>query len=355
MANILALTRHTRQAASSRLRHFDLIPYLEDYGHTVSVQSLLDDKYLAGLYGEQPKASMAYISRKYIDRVRWLRSGDPNSVLWIEKELFPYLPFYAESLALKGFARSILDLDDAWFLRYERLNPRLGLKSMSQKYSKLLSSVDIVTVPNSFLAEAVLARGAKQVKIIPPFIDAERYSYTQRSNAPGKPPVIGWIGSPLNARKYLSPWVDLLNKIVAEKVADIVLIGAGDEVPHLNARRLDWSEETEVAQINEIDIGIMPIEDCEWDRCKSGYKLVQCMISGKPVIASAIGFNRVLVEHSVNGYLVENTTHAWETAIRRMAASRDIIQTMGVNARQSIIKRFSDRRVGLDILLDLVE
>ncbi len=49
-----------------------------------------------------------------------------------------------------------------------------------------------------------------------------------------------------------------------------------------------WSEETEVREILQFDIGIMPLPDGSFERGKCGYKLIQYMACGKPVVASQL-------------------------------------------------------------------
>ena len=50
-----------------------------------------------------------------------------------------------------------------------------------------------------------------------------------------------------------------------------------------------WSEHVEVADIQEFDVGIMPLPDELFERGKCGYRLIQYMVYGKPVVASPVG------------------------------------------------------------------
>ena len=86
--------------------------------------------------------------------------------------------------------------------------------------------------------------------------------------------------------------------------------------------------------------GIMPIPDTPYTRAKAGSKLFQYMAAGLPVVSSAAGVNRELVEQSQSGFLA-TTAHDWESAIRTRAADPEPRAELGANAR-SFIERIAD-------------
>jgi glycosyltransferase involved in cell wall biosynthesis len=75
-----------------------------------------------------------------------------------------------------------------------------------------------------------------------------------------------------------------------------------------------WTEEGEAAMISAFDVGVMPLSDSPWERGKCGYKLIQYMACGKPVIASPVGVNRDLVREGENGFLATDTA-SWTRAL----------------------------------------
>ena len=91
--------------------------------------------------------------------------------------------------------------------------------------------------------------------------------------------------------------------------ARLVLIGAGDQDPLLGIPKeiLPWSEDSEVAYIQSFDVGIMPLTDGPFERGKCGYKLVQYMACGLPVIASPVGVNSRIVEQGKTGFLASSS------------------------------------------------
>ncbi|MRR34164.1 glycosyltransferase, partial [bacterium] len=133
----------------------------------------------------------------------------------------------------------------------------------------------------------------------------------------------------------------------------MVVIGAGTAALHgFPVDTRPWSEETEVSGINSFDVGIMPLRDDPWERGKCGYKLIQYMACGRPVVASPVGVNRAIVDHGVNGFLA--SSH--EEWVRYLARLRDDPATrgvMGMAARRTVEAEFS-LRVAAPRLLELL-
>ena len=51
----------------------------------------------------------------------------------------------------------------------------------------------------------------------------------------------------------------------------------------------------EVRLFNTCDIGVYPLTDDDWSRGKCGFKAIQCMACGVPVVAAAVGVNREII------------------------------------------------------------
>lgn len=106
-----------------------------------------------------------------------------------------------------------------------------------------------------------------------------------------------------------------------------------------------WSEQTEAASIASFDIGIMPLVDEPFERGKCGYKLIQYMACGLPVVASPVGVNCQIVEHGVNGFLAE-TPAEWEDALRTLAADPGLRMRMGRAGRQKVEAQYAIQVAG---------
>ena len=87
---LLMLPRYEALGASSRLRMLQYIPALQAQGIKVDVASLLDDRYVTDLYAGT--VSTWNVLCAYLRRLRWLLSVNDYDAVWLEKELFPWLP-----------------------------------------------------------------------------------------------------------------------------------------------------------------------------------------------------------------------------------------------------------------------
>jgi glycosyltransferase involved in cell wall biosynthesis len=120
-----------------------------------------------------------------------------------------------------------------------------------------------------------------------------------------------------------------------------VLIGAGDiDLDGLPVEVRTWTAATEVADIQAIDVGMMPLPDNHWERGKCGYKLIQYMACGKPVVASPVGVNTEIVQDGVNGFLADDPT-AWVNALKKLQADQSLQQRMGAASRKIVEERYS--------------
>jgi len=103
---------------------------------------------------------------------------------------------------------------------------------------------------------------------------------------------------------------------------------------------LPWTEDTEVSLIQNMDIGVMPLPETPWTRGKCGYKLIQYMACGLPVVASPVGVNCEIVEHGVNGFLAE-TNEEWRSAVETLLSDADLRRRMGAAGRKKVEDSYS--------------
>jgi len=198
---ILVLTRYGGLGASSRVRFLQFLTALDKYGMSFSVQPFFDNEYVAELYkGERTRRGRVVAA--YLRRFRALSLKRRFDLIWLEKEALPWVPAAVELAAMRG-TPYVVDLDDAWFHRYDR-NPSAAVRRlMSRKIDAVMHHATAVVVGNEYLAERARHAQAKRIEVIPSVIDFERYAVLagNKNKHKQKPiVVIGWIGTPITVR-----------------------------------------------------------------------------------------------------------------------------------------------------------
>jgi glycosyltransferase involved in cell wall biosynthesis len=332
---VLALTRYGPLAASSRIRCYQYVPALRAQGVDVHVVRLLSDEYVRAFHAGGRRAQWRLL-RWYGERLRELLRARRYDVLWIAHEMFPGFPATAERILARSGPPYVVELDDALFHRYD-LNPSwLTRRFLGRKIDVVMARAGVVIAGNEYLAERARSAGARHVALLPSVVDLQRYVVLPEQAGPF---TIGWIGSPTTAT-YLGLIRTSLEQAY-HRGARLVAVGARRAVlPDLPFETHEWNESTEVSEIARFDVGVMPLGDGPWEQGKCGYKLIQYMACGRPVVASAVGANRHIVQHGETGFLAE-TEAEWTEALTRLAGDRALRERMGRAGRQDVERRYS--------------
>ncbi|WP_454764684.1 glycosyltransferase family 4 protein [Cupriavidus campinensis] len=338
---VLLLTRYGRLGASSRLRMLQFLPWFREAGLEGESQALLGDAMLACKYrsgGYQRGAMIA----AYGARIRSMVRRKHANLVWIEKEALPWFPATIERAMLRGVPY-VLDYDDALFHNYDL--HRLGVvrRMLGRRIDSIMAGAALVTAGNDYLAQRARDAGAKWVEVVPTVIDLDRYPVLPRTGHDDAVPRIVWIGSPTTAA-YLNALEAPLRRLAARHTFVLRVIGAEVSMTGVDVECVPWTEESEVASIADCDVGIMPLRDSPWERGKCGYKLIQYMACGLPVVASPIGVNEQIVRDGENGFLADNPD-AWENALETLLNDRTMCHVMGQAGRNRVEQEYSVQRV----------
>ena len=331
------LTRYSSLGASSRLRSFQYIPFLQKKGWIVHVAPFFSDSYLSAIYNH--KSRWWHILKAYINRFNLLFKMGSFDLVWVEKEIFPFMPALVECFLHYKNRPFIVDYDDAIFHRYDN-NKSIIIKSFfSKKIDVVMRNATNVIVGNKYLADRSLFAGAVHVEKIPTVVDLSKYSKSVSNS--GDSVNIGWIGTPVTS-KYLYDIIPALESI--KKMFNVKILAVGFDKSKIHNDSLieliPWSEETEVQSIQMFDIGIMPLPDDPFERGKCGYKLIQYMACRLPVVASPVGVNKEIVVQGENGFLAR-TIADWENALTSLIRDKQLRQEMGENGFKCVDNKFS--------------
>jgi glycosyltransferase involved in cell wall biosynthesis len=152
---------------------------------------------------------------------------------------------------------------------------------------------------------------------------------------------LGWIGTNGNLPE-LERIVPALDELADRVPLRLLVIsgrdlGVGANFPVENRR---WSLGTQISDLLEVDVGLMPLGDTRVDRGKCGFKLIQYMGLGIVSVASAVTTNREIVTDGVDGFLVE-PGDSWLEALERAVDRRRDFPGIGSAARSTIQGAYS--------------
>lgn len=344
---VLALTKYGRLGASSRLRFLQFVSGLEQSGLQVTVQPLISDamlktRYVHGTYGA------GALVHAYAGRCQAMMCRHDFDLVWIEKEALPWVPLWLERALLKGVPY-VLDYDDAVFHNYDQ-NSRSWVRWLyGERLDRLMEGAALVVVGNNYLAAHAREAGASRVEVTPTSIDLDHYPI--RPVAPPLPrlkeilPRIVWVGSPTTAR-YLELLREPLQTLAVRHSFVLRLIGCDAvDIPGVQVEAMPWTEATEFDNISACDIGAMPLLDSPWEQGKCGYKLIQYMACGLPVVASNVGVNSEIVQPGKNGFLA-GTSAEWVNTLSELLDSHDLRYAMGRAGRASVESTYCIQKTG---------
>ncbi len=332
MLKLLILSRYDRRGASSRLRSLQYVPYFEAAGLEVTVASFFDGAYLDGVYGG--RAAGLDMLRYFARRLRQLCVHRADVVL-LEKEMLPWVPAFIECALLPRGIPLVVDYDDAVFHRYDAHRSPLVRAVLGDKIDRVMRYANVVLAGNPYLAARARKAGARQVELVPTVVDTEHYGTTRRPCTDGRLR-IGWIGTPETWLGFGNAYAGLLGEVVAAHKAVVRAVGAGPaETAPKNFEFLPWSEASEVELIQGMDIGIMPLAETPWARGKCGYKLIQYMACGVPVVASPVGVNVDIVTEGTHGFLARDDAE-WRKALATLLSDGALRARMGAAGRARV-------------------
>jgi len=168
---ILLLARYAALGASSRVRFYQYLPFLRANGIHLDVAPLFDDDYLRALYAGN-KPSLTSVARAYFSRLTALLRLAHYDLIWLETQLFPWLPARFENFLPRPY---VADYDDAVFHRYDQHSSRVVRAVLGKSIDSVMRHARIVIAGNDYLAARARQARAVQVEILPSVVDGLRY------------------------------------------------------------------------------------------------------------------------------------------------------------------------------------
>ena len=342
---VLALSPIPEEGAGCRFRIAQFIPYLTSVGIEVTLNSLFNAEFFDLVYKPghylRKTVTFAGLSVKRLDALRDVSRYD---AILLYREIFPIGPAVIERLLGSGGRPPIVfDFDDAIFLpSVSDANRLISALKQPGKVATIIRQSAHVVVGNEYLA-SYARRFSDAVTVIPTCVDTTKFvpSPPRDGAKASGDPVIGWIGSPTTAF-YVQRLTEVFQRVRARHPFVLRISGSGApiQVPGVVTENAPWSLGDEVRLFNTCDVGVYPLADDEWSKGKCGFKAIEFMACGVPVVASAVGVNREIIQDGVNGFLA-STDDEWVDKIGRLLVDRDLGRRLGAAGRRTVEDRYS--------------
>jgi len=293
------------------------------------------EAYLAPLAERGIASEVVELAASPLARRRQLLRAREFDGLWLHRKTLTAW----DAWALRGAAPPIVyDVDDA--VMYQARTAEQGPhRGRLKRFRRTVAMARLTLVGNPILADHV-ARAGGRAEVVPTGLDAGRYQpREQRENA--GPLKLVWIGS-RSTLKRLEPFRGVFDEL-ARAMPGVVLRVIADadfSVDGLAVENVSWSSETEARLLAECDVGVAPLPDTPYTRGKCGFKILQYMAAGLPVIASPVGANAKYVRPGETG-LHARSTGEWVAAVQRLAGDPALRVTMGRAGRQRVADEFN--------------
>jgi glycosyltransferase involved in cell wall biosynthesis len=234
----------------------------------------------------------------------------------------------------------IFDFDDAiWLPNISSTNKLLSWLKGEDKVKDIIKAAAAVTVGNEFLADYARQFNS-EVYVLPTTVDINRHRNLGENKSDRIS--IGWTGSH-STLPYFEAMLNLYKRLTEKYGEQIEFRLIGD--PHLSMPSIDlkaqaWKMQTEVEDLNQFDIGIMPLPDSPWTQGKCGFKALQYMACEIPCVLSPVGVNTEIVEDGRNGLLASEEDE-WFEKLCLLIESSDLRKQLGKAGRQTVVGRYS--------------
>ncbi len=310
---VLFLTLYPDRAASSRYRVAQFLPQLRAAGMQCTVESAIGDQDFARLTGpDRVGRAFWYHAKETPRRVTQVLGAWRYDVVFLQKAVMTASLRGMDRLLRSRARRLVYDVDDA-----VHLAPPHALRGVWKRFEDreqnrtLMRTSDNVLAGNDWLRSAVESCGGNATTF-PTVVDTDRF-------VPAKSPPpefrVGWIGN-----SSTTPHLNAAASIAATDHADlsIRLVGADPNLtPWRSADVRPWSLDTEVAEIQQFSVGIMPLPKDEWSRGKCALKALQYMACGVPCVATPYGAICDIIRDGENG-LFADSPQQWRDTIERL-------------------------------------
>ena len=338
---ILFITPYPKaQAPSQRFRFEQYFRALEEQQIYYDFAPFLSLKAWLVIYNQgSTLKKVSSVLTGYLRRFSLLFSLKQYDFIFIHREATPVGPPLFEWLIAKLLRKKIIyDFDDAiWLSNTSDQNKIVARLKWHHKVKAICEWSYKVSCGNQYLADYAL-QWNKDVIVNPTTIDLTYQENRLKEFSSKEKITIGWTGSH-STLKYLEYLEEALVEIVNKSV-ELVVISNQPPTLSFPYRFIKWSKETEVSDLLQFDIGIMPLVEDEWSSGKCGFKILQYMSLGIPAVASPVGVNKIMIRETKNG-LLASSKEEWQQKLQLLIEDQTLRDSMGREGYRFVKSHYS--------------
>lgn len=280
------------------------------------------------------------MARAYVKFLPKARAARDYDAVFINREATLIGPAVVERWVARFGKPLIYHIDDPLYIPYR--SPSNGVLSYLKFFGKVgsLCKMSKVVIANSPSHVAYASRYNSNVWEVPSVVDGDVYDGWRPRAQANAPVCIGWSGSPSTVPN-LQVIREPLRELSKRDDITVRLIGGTDfglpDVPHHGAA---WNATTEVADLRQLDIGLLPVPLTPWTPHKFYLKLVQYMALGIPPVATPLGANTAVIEEGRTGFLASSSAD-WVATIERLAGDASLRAEVGKRAADVAHQRYT--------------
>jgi len=323
-----------------RLKYEQYLDFLRSEGYQISVHSFFSNDSFAILYQDGKTLQKIFgVIQGFCRRLLLLPQIQKADGIYVFLNIVPVGPAWLEWLFLRFAKKTIYDIDDM-----VHMIPTTSANIISRpfktpsRYFMLLRRSDHVITCTPALDRLARLYNPCTTDISSTINTSTYLPVNDYSN--DKRLVIGWSGS-----HSTIPYLHLLDSVFQELSArfnfKLLVLGTSFfRIPGIDVESVPWSVETEIPNLQRIDVGVYPLPDTTWVQGKSGLKALQYMSLGIPTVASNIGCNSRVIENGVSGFLVHNH-ESWVNRLGQLLQDPELRRKIGTRARERVVRYYS--------------
>ncbi len=302
------------KVAASRYRVLQYLPYLNTAGIETAVS----------LYPRNP-----------VELARLLVALPTYDCVFLQRKRFSGALL---SLVRKRARKIVYDFDDSVMYRNSKAGSPHS-KTRMKRFADMVKASDFVIAGNRFLMEQTLPFNSS-VAVLPTALDGARYAPKDYGKKKERV-TLGWIGDhgSIHYMEKMKPVFEKLGKMFPYAELSIVcdVFIDCDSIPVI---KNVWSHETEIADLHNMDIGLMPLMNDLWSEGKCGLKILQYFGVAVPAVCTPVGVNRDVVRDGINGFYA-NSPEEWVEKLSILIRDENLRKEMGLKGRDAVMKDYT--------------